>query len=110
AELLRQVAHLGATQQHVERSGRAAALARDQALEHLLLRRVHRLVGERREAVADQFHGVWIRRLGTGAWILCGHDANRTNDAYDHAPQGDVATHMSLLVRHKPDTTLFLDV
>ena len=96
AELLREVAHLRAAQQDVERPRRAAALARDQVLEHLLLRRGHRLIGQRREAVADQFHAVRIRRLGARAWVLCGHDANGTDHADEHTPERDCATHVSL--------------
>ena len=54
AELLPQVAHFRAAQQHVERPAHAAALSGEHVIHHGLLLGRHFVVGERLETVTHQ--------------------------------------------------------
>jgi hypothetical protein len=74
AELLTEVADLGAAQQHVERSVDTTARPGNQMLDHRLLSRRHLIVGERFEAVAAKLDAARIRALG---WSLRHHGSHQ---------------------------------
>src|SRR6185503_2957181 len=78
AELLTEVANLGAAQQHVERTVDAAARAGNQMLDHRLLRRRHLIVGERLEAIAAELDAAWIWTLGRRLRHHRSHQCERT--------------------------------
>src|SRR5262245_60222523 len=76
AELLAEVADLGAAQQHVERTIHATARSGNQMLDHRLLSRRHLVVGERFETVATQLNRA---RVGPLCGRLRDHGSNKGN-------------------------------
>ena len=90
AELLREVAHLRAAEQDVERPRRSTTLARDQVLEHLLLRRRHRRDRSAARSGCRSASRCWDPAAGARAWVLCGHDAHGSNHADEQTPEATV--------------------
>jgi hypothetical protein len=70
AKLLRQVAHLRTTQQHIERPAQVAALASEQMVDHRFLRGCHRSIGQGRETAAYQAEVI-------RSWFLSAGNAQR---------------------------------
>src|SRR5262249_19077191 len=82
AELLTEVADLGAAQQHVERTVHTTARAGNQMLDHRLLSGCHLVVLERLEAVAAKLNGA---RVGTLSRRLGDYGSNESNYGSGHS-------------------------
>src|SRR5207247_5904277 len=90
AELLRQVAHLRAAQQNIERAVGAGAWARQQVLDHGLLCRRHLIVTERLEPVAAQAEGAGVGALRVGGLSGGDSDEGERGGAGNQASNHDV--------------------
>ncbi len=86
AQLLRDVAHLRAAEQHVERPAGRRTLAGHQVLDHRALLGVHLVIRQRSEAIAcqsDVANGRGLTRRGRGASDDPGNEREPNDAVHD---------------------------